>query len=150
MLEVRPALSSEYGALGELTASTYLAEGLAGADYADKLRDVAARADGTTVLAALLDGRLVGTVTVVTGGGPYSENTEAGTAVIRMLVTDPSSRGAGVGTALVEAAIAAARRAGCSVVRLSTLASMTACAPRLRAARVHADTRARLVAGAGL
>jgi GNAT superfamily N-acetyltransferase len=126
VLEVRPALPSEYGAIGELTASTYLDEGLAGPGYAGELRDVAARAGSATVLVALLDARVVGAVTVATRGGPYSERTEPGTAVIRMLVTARSARGAGVGTALVEAAVAQARADGCVVLRLSTQASMTA------------------------
>jgi ribosomal protein S18 acetylase RimI-like enzyme len=126
VLEIRPALPSEYGVIGDLTASTYLAEGFAGPDYAEKLRDVTSRASQTTVLVALLEGQVVGSVTVVTGGGPYAENTEPGTAVLRMLVTGIGSRGAGVGTALVEAAVAEACRAGCSVVRLSTQATMTA------------------------
>jgi GNAT superfamily N-acetyltransferase len=126
VLEIRVALPSEYSAIGEMTASTYLAEGLAGPDYAGKLRDVAARADLTTVLVALVDGSLAGSVTVVTRGGPYSEKSEPGTAVLRMLVTDPAFRSAGVGAALVEAAIGQARRDGCFVVRLSTRAIMTA------------------------
>jgi GNAT superfamily N-acetyltransferase len=126
VLAVRPALPSEYGAIGDLTASTYLDEELAGADYAATLRDVPARAAEATVLVAELDGRLVGSVTVATRGGPYAEQAEPGTAVLRMLVTDPRARGAGVGTALVEAAVATARTDGCLVVRLSTKATMTA------------------------
>lgn len=126
VLEVRPASPEQFGALGELTAASYLTDGFAGEDYAQTLRDVADRAEHATVLAALLNGRIVGTVTVVTNGGPYAEGAPAGTAVIRMLATDPASRGAGVGTALVEASIAHARRAGCFAVHLSTQASMTA------------------------
>lgn len=126
MLEVRPALPTEYATIGELTATTYLNEGYAGPDYAATLRDVAARVTHSVVLVALLEGRVVGSLTVVTQGGPYAENVEAGTAVIRMLATDPAARGAGAGTALMEAAIALARHEGCFIVRLSTQASMTA------------------------
>ncbi|MCW2600596.1 MAG: family N-acetyltransferase [Frankiales bacterium] len=125
MLEVRPALPSEYAAIGELTATTYLDEGYGDDDYAVILRDVAARAAQATVLVALLDGRLAGTVTVATAGGPFAEQAEPGEAVVRMLVTDPAARGRGVGTALMQSCLDAARAAGCSVVRLSTQASMT-------------------------
>ena len=124
VLEVRPALPSEYDVIGELTATTYLAEGYGDGDYATSLRDVAARAAQATVLVALLDDQLVGAVTVATAGGAYAEQAETGAAVIRMLVTEPSARRKGVGTALVEACVDAARAAGCSVVRLSTQASM--------------------------
>ena len=126
MVEVRPASSAQFAALGELTAAAYLADGFAGDDYAQTLRDVATRAEQATVLAALVDDRIVGTVTVVTNGGPYAEKSPPGTAVIRMLATDPASRGLGVGPALVDASIALARREGCFAVHLSTQASMTA------------------------
>ncbi len=120
MLEIRLAQPPEFTAVGELTAAVYLTEGLAGPDYAMLLRDVATRAEQATVLVALRDGRLVGAVTVATAGGDFAENNEPGTAVVRMLVTDPAARGTGVGTALTEACLQAARDADCSVVRLST------------------------------
>jgi ribosomal protein S18 acetylase RimI-like enzyme len=123
---VRPAAPQEHTRIGELTASTYLAEGYCDEDYAEHLRDVAGRVSAATVLVALLDEQVVGSVTVATGGGPYAEGHGAGTAVIRMLVTSPAARGHGVGTALVESAIAVARADRCTVVRLSTQASMDA------------------------
>jgi GNAT superfamily N-acetyltransferase len=126
VIEVRPALPSEYTALGELTASTYLREGLTEEGYAATLRDVAGRAASSAVLVALYDGRLVGGITAVTQGGPYAEGTDPGTAVIRMLATDPAARGLGVGQALVEAAIDLAREHDCLAVRLSTQPMMTA------------------------
>jgi GNAT superfamily N-acetyltransferase len=120
VLEVRPALPREFAAVGDLLATTYLDEGFAGPDYADVLRDVARRAGHAVVLVALLDGRLVGSVTVVTQGGPFAERNELGTAVVRMLVTHPAVRGAGA------RARARARADGCWVVRLSTRTTMTA------------------------
>jgi len=126
VLEVREALPSEYTEVGDLTAGAYLAEGFAGADYAQTLRDVASRAAEAVVLVAVLDGDLVGAVTVATRGGPYAENAEPGDAVMRMLVTDPAARGHGVGTALVQAALDRARQDGCTVMRLSTQEVMKA------------------------
>lgn len=125
MLEVRLALPSEYTAIGELTATTYRAEGYGSESYAPTLRDVATRAGQATVLVAVLDGRLAGAVAVATAGGEFAEQAEPGEAVIRMLVTEPGARGSGVGTALVLACLDAAREAGCSVVRLSTEPAMT-------------------------
>lgn len=127
MLEVRPALPHEHSVIGELTARVYVAEGYSESDgYALVLADVADRAATATVLVALLDGRLVGSVTVARAGTPYGERAEPGEAVMRMLVTDPDARGAGAGTALVQAAIEDARAAGCSVLRLSTQPEMAA------------------------
>jgi ribosomal protein S18 acetylase RimI-like enzyme len=123
---VRPAAPQEHARIGELTASTYLAEGYADDGYAEHLRDVTPRAAEATVLVALVDEQVAGSVTVVTQGGPYAEGHDAGTAVIRMLVTDPAFRGQGVGTALVEAAVAQARADHCTVVRLSTRETMHA------------------------
>lgn len=123
-VEVRPIRAVEHAAVGELTASVYLAEGFADEDYAATLRDVSSRAAEVTVLVGLLDGKLVGSVTVVLDGGRYAEAAGAGEAVVRMLVTEPTARGAGVGTALVQEAIRRARKVHCSAVRLSTLASM--------------------------
>lgn len=125
MIEIRPVLPSEHTAVADLLAPTYLAEGWADASYEDTMRDTATRAAHATVLVALLDGELVGTVTVATEPGPYSESAGPGEAVIRMLVTAPAARGHGAGAAMVEACLAAAREAGCVAVRLSTQAPMT-------------------------
>ncbi|MGZ6793995.1 MAG: N-acyl amino acid synthase FeeM domain-containing protein, partial [Mycobacteriales bacterium] len=62
-LAVRPALPSEHAAVGALTADAYVTDGLVGPDYAEVLRDAADRAATATVLVAVLDGELVGTVT---------------------------------------------------------------------------------------
>lgn len=125
MLEVRPVRLDEQAAVGDLLATTYLAEGWAERDYAEHLRDVAARTTAATVLVAALDGRVVGTVTLAIGG-PYAEMGEEGDAVIRMLVTGPAARGSGAGTALVGACLTAAREAGCAAVRLATQDGMDA------------------------
>lgn len=106
--------------MADLLAPTYLAEGWAHVDYEATMRDTATRVAHASVLVALLEGELVGTVTVATGGGPYAESADPGEAVIRMLVTSPAARGRGAGAAMVQACLDAAREAGCSGVRLWT------------------------------
>lgn len=124
MLEVRPALPAEYDEIGALTVAAYA--DFAGPDYASTLRDVAGRAAHATVLVAVDSGRVVGSVTLALGGGPFGEQADPTSAVVRMLATDLTARGSGVGTALMQACIQRARDAGMSAVQLSTQASMTA------------------------
>lgn len=125
MLEIRPVRSDEYAAVADLVAETYLAEGWADASYEPVMRDVADRAQHATVLVGVLDGRVVGSVTLAIGG-PYAEHSAPGEAVIRMLCTLPAARGHGAGRALVAACLDAAREARVEVVRLSTQAPMDA------------------------
>lgn len=125
-VEVRTAAPEQYAAIAELTATVYLTEGYGDDGYESTLRDVAGRAAQATVLVALRDEELVGAVAVATAGGPYAEQAGDGEAVIRMLVVSPASRGAGAGTALVQACLDRARADDCRVVRLSTQLTMTA------------------------
>lgn len=121
---VRPALPGEHAAVGALTADAYLSDGLVGPDYAEVLRDAATRAAAATLLVAVLDGELVGTVTFALAGTPYAERCGDGEAEIRMLGTTKAARGRGVGTALTTRCVELARDAGCSAVRLSTQPEM--------------------------
>ena len=122
---IRAIVPAEYAAVAELTAATYRAEGYGSPEYEPALRDVASRDASADVLVAVLDGRVVGAVTVATRGGPWSERAAPGEAEIRMLVVDPAARGTGTGTALVVACVERARAAGCTAVRLSTEPEMT-------------------------
>jgi ribosomal protein S18 acetylase RimI-like enzyme len=124
--EVRTALPEEHAAVADLTTDVYVAEGYANPGYVPELRDVARRAAAADVLVALLNGSLVGSVTVATRGGPYAEQADPGDAVVRMLVVDPAVRGSGAGRALMDACLARAREDGCARVRLSTQPTMTA------------------------
>jgi len=123
-IEVRRARPAEFDAVAALLADTYLAEGWATGGYLPVLRDVASRAAQSLVLVALASGRVVGTVTVATAGGPYAEKAAPGEAVVRMLLTDPALRGRGVGGALMDAALEAAVADGCARMKLSTQAQM--------------------------
>lgn len=123
-IAVRVARPEEHDAVAELTAAVYLSEGWGDEAYEPVLRDVAGRAAEATVLVAHDGPELLGTVTVATQGGPYAEQAGPGEAVVRMLVTTPAGRGRGVGAALVQACLDAARADGCTRVRLSTQPGM--------------------------
>ena len=124
-LTIAPARADQLDAIGELTVAVYRGDGFSPEEYEPQLRAAASRAETATVLAAELDGRLVGAVTVATRGGEWAEQAVPGEAVVRMLVVDPAARGAGVGEALVRGCMEAARTDGCTVVRLSTQVEMT-------------------------
>ena len=102
----------------------YADEGWGSGDYLEVLRDVTGRVEQAEVLVAVEGDRLLGSVTVATRGGPAAEQAGPGDAVVRMLVTGPAARRRGVGTALVAACLEAARRDGCTRVRLSTQRGM--------------------------
>ncbi|MDX6274759.1 MAG: hypothetical protein QOJ92_1969 [Frankiales bacterium] len=127
---VRPARADELRAVGELTENAYAVEGYLDNDhgYGETLRDAEARAAVGTVLVAVDEAEsLLGAVAVFTpdAGPDYAEQGEPGDAVVRMLVTAPSARGSGVGTALAQASVELARELGCLRVRLSTQPAMT-------------------------
>jgi len=123
--QIRAVRPKEYDDVAELTARVYLTEGYGSPEYEPQLRDVAGRHAAAHVLVAVLDRRIVGTVTIATRGGGWAERAEAGEAVIRMLAVDPGVRGAGTGESLVRACVQHARKDGCRRVRLYTEPTMT-------------------------
>lgn len=125
MAEIRAVRPEEYDEVGELTARVYLDEGYGSPQYEPRLRDVAGRDASADVLVAVLDGRVVGAVTLAPYGSEWAEAAEPGDAVIRMLAVHPDVRGAGTGEALVRACIDLARENGCRLIRLSTEPTMT-------------------------
>jgi GNAT superfamily N-acetyltransferase len=122
-IDVSPALPGELAWLSELTVAAYRAVAPVPDGYAAELADVRGRAadPGAVVLAARIDGRVVGGATVVLDpGSPLAELLEPGTAGLRMLAVDPAAQGAGVGRALVEATLELARRRGLRRLSLHT------------------------------
>lgn len=121
-MEIRVAHPDEVPAVGELTATVYVAGGFISPDdaYVGRLRDATARAAEAELVVAMLGGVPVGTVTYCTYGSPWANLAAPGEAEFRMLAVSPTVRGLGLGQALVNRCIARAREDGCTVLRLST------------------------------
>src|SRR5207245_5376144 len=102
-------------------------------EYLDRLADVAARTDRTTVLVAVEDGRILGTVTLELDRR-VEENDDQGEgerlpaheAHIRMLGVAPGARGRGIGRALMDESMRIAREHGKSLMTLNTGGRMKA------------------------
>jgi ribosomal protein S18 acetylase RimI-like enzyme len=121
---IRPVVPHEQEAVGRLTVAAYrtLPERRTAAHraYEATMRDVAGRMRHSTVLVAVAEGQVVGTVTYVLAPGPDAETDDPEAAEIRMLAVDASARGRGIGQGLVEACITRARRDGRHRVVLHT------------------------------
>jgi ribosomal protein S18 acetylase RimI-like enzyme len=123
--QIRAVRPEEYDEVAELTARVYLDEGYGSPEYEPRLRDVAGRDASGHVLVAVLDGRVVGAVTLAPYGSDWAEAAVPGEAVIRMLAVHPDVRGAGTGEALVRACVELARESGYVRILLSTEPTMT-------------------------
>lgn len=84
------------------------------------------RARGDLLLAIDARGRPLGTVVTVLPGSPACRFATAGEAELQLLAVHQDHRRRGVGSALVDAALAAARRAGATRMILWTQPSMDA------------------------
>lgn len=127
--QIRPVAPAEHAAVAELTVRVYeeaLGEVLT-PEYRTILRDVDDRAASALVLVAADPdgGDVQGSITYVPGPGPYAEFDSADEAGIRMLVVALEAQRKGVGTALVQACIDEARRAGKARITLHTTPAMT-------------------------
>lgn len=127
-LVVRPARPEELEAAGEVVAAAYLHDLVVSEGYQARLRDAASRHRDGLVLVAVDDGsqELLGTVTWAAGGSPLAQLAGPDEVELRMLGVAPSSRGRGVGQALVQDCLARARAAGARGVVLSTQPQMLA------------------------
>lgn len=103
-----------------LTRTAYAEADLGSAEYLAHVEDAVGRAAAATLLVALVDGLLVGTVTLAAAGTPFADIARPGEHEFRMLAVDPTATRRGVGSALVlaceqRACAEGARRLVCSV-----------------------------------
>jgi ribosomal protein S18 acetylase RimI-like enzyme len=132
-IQVRKAQPAEYEAAGRVTALAYREfvrrEDPSGWDeYLSFIADVGGRADRTTVLVAVEEGRILGSLTLELEGRTESDDAplEPDEAHIRMLGVDPDARRRGVARALMDASADLARAAGKHRLTLHTTRRMTA------------------------
>ena len=129
-IEVRPVEPDEHDEAGRVTADAYreFADSDDWERYLRKIADVGGRADIALVLAAVEEGRILGTLTLeldrrIDGDEPPLP---PGEAHIRMLGVAPDARGRGVARALLDASFARAREAGRTRISLHTTQRMRA------------------------
>ena len=128
-IEIREANADEHDAAGRVTADAYrefFADGSPDEDHAylSHIGNVTGRADRTTILVAVEDGIILGTLTLelegrigdMAGDPPLAQ----GEAHIRMLGVVPAARGRGIGRTLMGEAELTARAAGKTHMTLNT------------------------------
>jgi GNAT superfamily N-acetyltransferase len=129
-MEVREIEPEEYGEAGEvlvLAYSDFVDPAQPGWDeHLDLVRDIAGRIDRTVVLAAVEDGRVLGSATIELDDviGDDDPELPPGVAFLRMVGVHPDARRRGVGRALVQEVVSRARRAGKRTVGLRTTPQM--------------------------
>jgi ribosomal protein S18 acetylase RimI-like enzyme len=113
-MEIREATPEDYAAAGEVAVEGYrefYKEALGA--YAERLRDVEARAKAATLLVALEDGEIAGVVTYVAdAASPFAQHQRDGEASIRMLAVTPRYQRRGIGRALSTECLQRAREDG--------------------------------------
>ncbi|WP_138443689.1 GNAT family N-acetyltransferase [Sinomonas susongensis] len=128
-LVVRPATVADHPEIARITLDAYLGAGYfrdAGHPYMRQVVDVAYRAARGTLLVAERDGRVVGSVTLMSHGDGFDQVAREGEFEFRLLVVDPAVQRTGAATALVAEVEARARRAGATAVVLTTGADWAA------------------------
>jgi ribosomal protein S18 acetylase RimI-like enzyme len=134
-MEVREAVPEEYAEAGRITAEAYREFIRPGEQdwerYLLRIADVASRAGETTIMVAVEDGRVLGSLTLelegrVRDGDEEQRPLDPEEAHIRMLGVDPSARARGVARALMAASEARSRAAGKTFLTLHTTMRMEA------------------------
>ena len=132
-LLIRPAVETDIEALRAVLARAnepfrgMVGDGLF-ASYLSSAMDVSGRLQEAEVLAAELDGRIVGTITYYRDAGEEGipVTFPEGTAGIRATAVEPAARGRGIGAAMVTACVVRARESGARYVGLHTARFMVA------------------------
>ena len=132
-IEIRVATPQEYAEAGEVTAVAYREfvrpEDTGWEDYLARIADVAERADRTTIVVAVADGRIVGSATLEISGRVEKHDArdlDPEEAHVRMLGVHPDVRRRGIARALMEACMDEARRSGKTFMTLHTTQRMKA------------------------
>jgi ribosomal protein S18 acetylase RimI-like enzyme len=135
-MDVRIAAPEEHEAAGRVTADAYREFVLPGDGdwerYLARIADVGERADRTSIVVAVEDGRVLGSLTLELQGRVRDEGDTDhrpladGEAHIRMLGVDPSARRRGIARALMAEAERLARDAGKNEITLNTTKRMQA------------------------
>jgi len=135
MIEVREAEPSEFAEAGRVTADAYR-EFTRGDDpsdwseYLERIADVEARADRTTILVAVEDGRILGSLTLELEGRVREDHEHEALAPdeahVRMLGVDPGARRRGIARALMVEVESRALAAGKTRITLHTTQRMRA------------------------
>ena len=121
--EIRPPEYADAGDVLVLAYSEYAEPADRGwGEHLELVRDVAGRIGRTVVLAAVENGRVLGSATIELEDviGDDDPELPPDTAILRMVGVDPEARRRGVGRALVEEVISRARRAGKRTLGLRT------------------------------
>jgi ribosomal protein S18 acetylase RimI-like enzyme len=134
-MEIREATPEEYADAGRVTAEAYREFVGPGDDdwerYLTRIADVEARAGQTTIMVAVEDRRVLGSLTLELDARVRDDEDEPrpldpGEAHIRMLGVDPAARARGVARALMAESEALARAAGKTFITLHTTQRMKA------------------------
>lgn len=135
MIEVREALPIEHAEAGRVTAEAY-SEFVRGDDpsdwweYLDRIANVGERAERTTILVAVEDGRILGSLTLELEGRVREDHDHEPLAPdeahVRMLGVDPAARRRGVARLLMAETEARALAAGKTRITLHTTQRMRA------------------------
>lgn len=126
---IRDATPADYEAIGRLSVEVYVGGRYIRPEspYVAELGDTAGRAAQADVLvAAEVQGKLIGSVTFCRYGSPSAELSQPGEAEFRMLAVAGDARRRGVGEALVQACLDRARGHDDHAVVLSTQPTMRA------------------------
>jgi ribosomal protein S18 acetylase RimI-like enzyme len=129
--EIREATRDEFAEAGRVTADAYREFVRDGDDdwheYLDHIADVEGRADRTTILVAVEEGRILGTATLELFDRVEPEDDpdlHPDEAHVRMVGVDPSARRRGIARALFERCFDLARAGGKTFMTLHTTERM--------------------------
>jgi ribosomal protein S18 acetylase RimI-like enzyme len=129
-LEIRPVREHELEAVSAVNRAAYAEYAAYMARerierYLHNAGDVWSRMDVSVLLVAVLEGKIVGSLTYFPPGpSAEAQHWPTGWAGLRLLAVDPAARGLGIGRKLMEASIERARSEGAPAIGLHTTEMM--------------------------